>query len=213
MFKLVEELLRQVVVGFDASALDLGRRRRRNGAALRLRAGGGSARRAGRAPRGPACGAPDALPGASRGARRFHHARRCASDATREPHAVAAAPLQSTNEIYEPVAAGRQRDPATAARDLAGHRHLARAAKDVDMYRGSAAGLWARPTVTIREWLRTVATIPPRCFFFTSLLTSPGGTRPQPSQRLGLYASLGPNAPFFFVFSSPKNKKNTLDAH
>ena len=78
---------------------------------------------------------------------------------------------------------------------------------------GSAAGLWARPTVTIREWLRTVATIPPRCFFFTTLLTSPGGTRPQPSQRLGLYASLGPNAPFFFVFSSPKNKKNTLDAH
>ena len=58
-----------------------------------------------------------------------------------------------------------------------------------------------------------VATIPPRCFFFTTLLTSPGGTRPQPSQRLGLYASLGPNAPFFFVFSSPKNKKNTLDAH
>ena len=76
-----------------------------------------------------------------------------------------------------------------------------------------APGLGARGAVTIREWLRTVATIPPRCFFFTTLLTSPGGTRPQPSQRLGLYASLGPNAPFFFVFSSPKNKKNTLDAH
>ena len=72
---------------------------------------------------------------------------------------------------------------------------------------GSAAGLWARPTVTIREWLRTVATIPPRCFFFTTLLTSPGGTRPQPSQRLGLYASLGPNAPFFSYFHHQKTKK------
>ena len=62
LFKLVEELLRQVVVGFDASALDLGRRPRRS-AALRLRAGGGFARRAGRAPRGPARGAPGASPG------------------------------------------------------------------------------------------------------------------------------------------------------
>ena len=171
LFKLVEELLRQVVVGFDASALDLGRRRRRNGAALRLRAGGGSARRAG----GPLGGR-----GARRGGRRAALLTRCrARVAARGGFTTRDVVLatrrgsrtQSPQHHSNPPTRYMNRSPQAVSETLP-QRHVILLVIGISLAPrktlictgGSAAGLWARPTVTIREWLRTVATIPPRCF-------------------------------------------------